>query len=82
MEQDRGNVKVLNLGARPVAGEELPYGIELWDAVSGKTVERVLARAAGASLARAIFKAASGEYPERRVTLRLGARVIADSEAG
>jgi len=30
-------------------------------------------------LARAIFKAAQGEHPERRITLRKGNRVLSDS---
>ena len=44
-------------------------------------VERVLARAATAELARAIFKAARSEHPQRRVTLRRGNRILADSAA-
>ncbi len=59
--------------------EELPYHIELWRDGRMEEVERVLARAANADLARAIFKAAAGEYPERRVTLRRGNRTMADS---
>lgn len=56
----------------------LPYFIELWD-TGNAAVERVLARAASAELARAIFKAARGEHPDRRVTLRRGQRVISDT---
>jgi hypothetical protein len=41
-------------------------------------VERGLVRALNAQLARAIFKAATGEHQNRRVTLRKGNRVIAD----
>lgn len=59
--------------------EELPFQVELWQDGGDKGIERVLARAAAAQLARAIFKAAQGEHPERRVTLRRGKRVIADS---
>jgi hypothetical protein len=59
--------------------EELPYRIELWQADSHETVERVLARALNAQLARAIFKAAQEEHPQRRVTLRKGKRIVADS---
>ena len=61
------------------APEELPYRVELWHDGVGDEVERVLARAANAQLARAIFKAAQGEHPQRRITLRRGNRVIADS---
>ena len=59
--------------------EALPYRIELWDAVDHAAVERVIARAFNATLARAIFRAARGEHPDRRITLRRGRRVIADS---
>lgn len=58
--------------------EELPYRIELWDARNRK-VERVLARAARPALARAIFTAAQQEYPERRITLQRGTRLIAEA---
>jgi hypothetical protein len=59
--------------------EELPYVIELWFADHTAAVERVLARALDARLAREIFKAASSEYPERRITLQKGGRVVADT---
>jgi hypothetical protein len=53
--------------------------VELWHDGGGDAVERVIARAVSAQLARAIFKAAQGEHPERRITLRRGSRIIADS---
>jgi hypothetical protein len=59
--------------------EELPYSIDLWPADRRETPERVLARASSLQLARAIFKAAATEFPERRVTLREGTRIISDS---
>jgi hypothetical protein len=59
--------------------QELPYHIELWHADDRDTVERVLACALSAQLAHAIFKAAQGEQPERRITLRKGNRILADS---
>jgi hypothetical protein len=59
--------------------EDLPYRIELWHAARRDGIERVLARALNAQLARAIFKAARDEYPERRITLRKGNRILADS---
>jgi hypothetical protein len=71
--------QVLQMANPPEAGERLPYRIELWDAENGDAVERVLARAANVSLARAIFKAAHEEHPERRITLRRGARIVADT---
>jgi hypothetical protein len=66
-------------GTAPRAPEELPYRIELWMEGKSDAVERVLARAASAELARAIFKAAMSEHPQRRVTLRKGNRLLADS---
>jgi hypothetical protein len=42
-------------------------------------IERVLARAATVQLARAIFKAAQGEHPQRRITLCKDNRVVSDS---
>jgi hypothetical protein len=59
--------------------EQLPFRVELWHDGAGDIVEQVLARALNAQLARAIFKAAAGEHPNRRITLRRGTRVIADS---
>lgn len=59
--------------------EELPYRVELWYDGGGEGVERILARAVSAQLARAIFKAAATEHPGRRITLRKDARIVADS---
>jgi hypothetical protein len=59
--------------------EELPYRIELWHADGRDAVDRVLGRAVNATLASAIFKAAQQEYPERRITLRKGNHIVADS---
>jgi hypothetical protein len=59
--------------------EDLPYRIELWAPGSSANIDRVLARALNIELAQAIFRAAQVEYPERRVTLRKGDRVVADT---
>jgi len=59
--------------------EELPFRVELWRDGGSDAVERVLARAANVQLARAIFKAAQGDHPERRITVRKGDRIVADS---
>jgi hypothetical protein len=75
-EQEKSSV--VRLEETP-PGEALPFSIELWDAARGETVERVLARAHNAPLARAIFKAVVTEHPGRRITLRSGARLLADS---
>lgn len=63
--------------AAPVQpAEDLPYVVELWHDGDPGTVERVLGRAQNAQLARAIFKAAEGEHPHRRITLRKGNHII------
>ena len=59
--------------------EELPYRVELWQAVSEAQVERVLARAQNAALAHAIFAAARSEHPGRRITLCRGVTLIVDT---
>lgn len=59
--------------------EMLPYRIELRDLADDNSVEQVLARAFSSALARAIFKAAQSEHPDRRITLSRGSRLIADS---
>jgi hypothetical protein len=66
-------------GTRSGALEDLPYWIELRRADSPETVECVLARALNAELALAIFKAAQGEHPDRRIVLRKGSAIVADS---
>lgn len=58
--------------------EKLPYCVELW-AEDNSRVQTVLARAASASLARAIFSAACDEHPERRLTLRHAHHVLDDT---
>jgi len=75
--QDKTDTRTRGV-SRPV--EDLPYRVELWRAEGEDGVERVLARAATVQLARAIFKAAQGEHPQRRITLCKGNRVVADSE--
>jgi hypothetical protein len=78
-EKREDRTRVLQLGGPVASGETLPYRIELWDAATGETMERVLARALSVTLARAIFQAAQTEHPDRRITLRRGSRLIADS---
>lgn len=74
-----GRAKMSRTGTPSRRREKLPYVIELWHATGSAAVERVLARALNAQLAREIFKAAKDEHPERRVTLRKGSRIVADS---
>ena len=76
MNQRIAKVGRLSVVARQT--EKLAYSIELWDD-GGDTLERVLARALNAELARAIFQAAQKEHPEARILLRRGTRTVADS---
>jgi hypothetical protein len=57
--------------------EDLPYRVELWG--DGDGIERVVARAASVQLAHAIFRAVRNEHPGRRITLREGEKIVADS---
>jgi hypothetical protein len=70
--------KTARLGLVSTEAEKLPYSIELWDS-GGHVLERVVARALNAQLARAIFHAARKEHAEARILLRRGTRTVADS---
>ena len=63
--------------AQPNACWKCGPQVELWDAAADE--KRILARAVTVQLARAIFRAASEEHPEARITLRRGNRIVADS---
>jgi hypothetical protein len=65
--------------SRAAPAEDLPYRVELWDDGDGHRIERVVARAASVQLAHAIFRAVRNEHPERRITLREGEKIVADS---
>ena len=64
--------------AAPVPTERLPYAVELWN-LSRTAPERVIARAASATLARAIFTAAATEHLGRKLLLKRGAQVLLES---
>ncbi|MDR3513600.1 MAG: hypothetical protein P4L73_18340 [Caulobacteraceae bacterium] len=67
------------VAAEPVGPTEtLPFTVELWD-LTRFEIERVLGRASSATLAQAIFAAAKTEHLGRRVTLRQGQVMLADS---
>jgi hypothetical protein len=63
------------------AQDTLPYVIDLWNVDDSAAVERTLARAASAQLARAIFKVAQDEHPGRRITMRRGVRIVVDTSS-
>ena len=69
---------VVSLSAAAVAGSPLPYIVELWR-LDRHQPERVIGRAARAVLARAIYKAAINELPDRRVVLRRGSQILSDT---
>jgi hypothetical protein len=79
MASEKGQGGAPTWGKSRAKQSRLPYTIELWD-VDKKGVERLLARAVNAALARAIYLAAREEHPERRITLSRGSRVISRSD--
>jgi hypothetical protein len=79
MEDKQSKAKITRMASQVGQTEKLPFRIEVWTTGKSDAVERVLARAFNAQLARAIFKAAVSEHPKRRVMLRRGTRIIADS---
>ncbi len=68
------------LNPMPERTEELSYKIEIWEGELHRS-ERVVARAANAPLARAIFKAACEEHPNAHLVLRRGADILAERRA-
>ncbi|MDB5445526.1 MAG: hypothetical protein JWQ97_843 [Phenylobacterium sp.] len=66
-------------GLGPAATGQLPYAVELWN-LPRTEPERIIARAASATLARAIFAAAQNEHLGRRIVLRRGSQVLQQTE--
>ena len=66
-------------GAATTPAEQLPYAVELWN-LTRTAPERIIARAASATLARAIFAAASTEHLGRKLVLKRGPQVLQQSE--
>jgi hypothetical protein len=57
--------------------DDLPVTLEIWDDRDAH-VERVLARCARADIGRGAFDIAVQEFPEKIITLRHKARVVAE----
>lgn len=76
MIESEDGAEVIPIAAAPV-GQRLPYTVEVWN-LARTAPERVIGRAASASLARAIFVAAQAEHPGRRILLRRGAQVLGE----
>lgn len=65
--------------AGPAPPAHLPYVVELWN-LPRTAPERIIARAANMTLARAIFVAAQQENLGRRLVLRRGGEVLAEAD--
>ncbi|HEV2531432.1 hypothetical protein [Phenylobacterium sp.] len=78
MNKGEDDSKVVALGAPMRTTSRLPYIVELWN-LPRTAPERVIGRAASAVLARAIFTAARSEHLGRRIVLRRGSQVIAET---
>lgn len=72
-DQTRGEGRVVPMEG--ASTQRLLYVVELWN-LPRTAPERVLGRAAGIVLARAIFTAAQSEHLGRRLVLRRGRRVL------
>jgi hypothetical protein len=62
----------------PREAQELPYRIEMWDALDAH-VEELIALVADHAVARAAFVEAVRRRPGKIITLRQKSRVLADS---
>ena len=58
---------------------ELPFKVEAWSK-KGQNIERLIATATNVLVARAAYEAAVQIYPGQNITLRQGARVIAETK--
>ena len=56
----------------------LPFVVELWTEDESE-VESVLARVQSASLGQAVLNASRADFPVRFLTLRRGAKIVADT---
>lgn len=79
MKEGENESRVTPIRPAAAAAARLPYAVELWN-LSRTAPERVIGRAASAVLARAIFTAAQSEHLGRRIVLRRGAEVLAESQ--
>ena len=59
--------------------DDLPFKVEQWDR-DGNRIEGVIARAANLIVGRRAYEAACRQYPEARLTLRQGIRVVEKTE--
>ena len=78
MDERKDDERIVPLTTAAPTPSPLPYTIELWD-LPRTAPERIVGRAAGIVLARAIFAAAQSEHLGRRIVLRRGRKVLAES---
>ena len=79
MIRGRQSAKTKARGAVAAPAEELPYAVELWNLTrTGR--ERVIARAANITLARAIFAAACSEHLGRRLVLSRAGQILQQTD--
>lgn len=78
MIQGKQPSKTGSASAGPGPSTHLPYAIELWN-LQRTAPERIIGRAANATLAQAIFAAAQRENLGRRIVLRRGRQVLMES---
>lgn len=78
MLKDGDKPKVIPMAPALAAATRLRYTVELWD-LPRYAPERIIGRAASIGLARAIFAAAQSEHLGRRILLRRGRQVLAES---
>ena len=58
---------------------EQPFKVEAWSK-KGQNIDRLIATATNLLVARAAYEAAVQLYPGQNITLRQGARVIAETK--
>ena len=78
MDRPKDEERIVPLEPPAATATALPYAVELWD-LPRRAPERIIGRAASVVLARAIFTAAQNEHLGRRIVLRRGRQVMAES---
>ena len=70
-------IEALRLLAREqgIQGQKAAYAIDVWDK-AGNSIEERIAETSSLAVAKAAFKIAAADHPDRLVTARQGARVV------
>ena len=80
MVKPHTDARLRRVPAAKAATESLSFVVELWRTAEDAP-ERILGRALNLTLARAIYLAALQDFPDRRIIIRTGDMIIADSRA-